>query len=240
MNIRHISIRFLAAVITVLLASCIDSREEFWIEADGGGRAQITCTIPAAAARIHGGDDGIRKLIADFLRATPSIKRSSHEVTTANGRTTAVVEFAFDSALDLMETSTRESPAGLLPPAAKHFLGEMQAEWRGRSLEMTRRISPGKSLPGAAFMPASTLEGRLVTIMHLPAPASASNATRTENSGRTLVWETPFAEAVKSPVTYHFIMDAPLPWKLIGGIVAPLALLGGVLWIRRIRVRTAA
>jgi hypothetical protein len=239
MNIRHISIRVLAAVISMLLASCIDSREEFWIEADGGGRAQITCTIPAAAARIHGGDDGIRKIIADFLRATPSIKRPSHEVVTANGRTTVVVGFAFDSALDLMETSSQES-LDRLPSAASHFLGEMQAEWSGRSLEMTRRISPGKALPGAAFMPASSLDGWLVTIMHLPAPASDSNAKRMENSGRTLVWETPFATAVKSPVTYRFKMDVPLPWKQIGGIVAPLALLAGVLWIRRIRVRAAA
>jgi hypothetical protein len=89
-------------------------------------------------------------------------------------------------------------------------------------------------------MPASSLEGRLVTIMHLPAPASDSNATRTENRGRTLVWETPFATAVKSPVTYRFKMRAPLPWNLLGWIVAPLALLGGVVWIRRISVRAAA
>jgi len=239
MNIRNISMRVLAAVISVLLVSCIDSREEFWIEADGGGRALITCTIPAAVARLQGGDAGIRKLIAGFLHAKPSIKRSSHEVVTANGRTTVVVGFAFDSALDLMEASSRES-LERLPSAASHFLGEMQAEWSGRSLEISRRISPGEALPGAAFMPASSLDGRLVTIMHLPAPASASNATRTENSGRTLVWETPFAEAVKSPVIYRFKMDVPLPLKLIGGIVAPLALLAGVVWIRRIRVRAAA
>jgi hypothetical protein len=239
MNLRNISIRVLAAVISVLLASCIDSREEFWIEADGGGRAQITCTIPAAVARLHGGDDGIRKLIADFLHATPSIKRPNHEVVTAGGRTTVAVEYEFDSALDLMAASSRES-LERLPSAAGHLLGRMQAEWSGRSLEITRRISPGEALPGAAFMPASSLDGRLVTIMHLPAPASDSNATRTENRGRTLVWETPFATAVKSPVTYRFKMRAPLPWNLLGWIVAPLALLGGVVWIRRISVRAAA
>jgi hypothetical protein len=228
--------RALVTGMTVLLVSCIDSHEEFWIEADGSGRAQITYTIPAAAARIHGGDHGIRKLIGDFFHATPSIKRARHEVVTRNGRTTAVVEFGFDSALDLMRTSSPES-LDRLPAAASHFFGETAVQWSGRSLEITRNFHPGKALPGAAILPSSQLEGRLVTIMHLPAAANSSNATRTENNGRTLIWETSFADAVKAPVSHRFKMDLPLPWNMLGWIVTPVALLCGVVWIRRSRMR---
>jgi hypothetical protein len=229
-------LRGLLAGILLLLASCIDSREEFWIKADGSGRAHITYTIPATAARMHGGDAGIRKLIGDFLRATPSIKSTRHEVVTADGRTTAVVEFAFDSALDLMRTTSADS-LDRLPAAASHFFGETDVRWSGRSLEITRNFSPGKALPGAALMPASQLDGRLVTIMHLPAAANDSNATRVENNGRTLVWETSFADAVKSPVNHRFNMNVPLPWGMLGWIATPIALLGGAVWIRRLRAR---
>ena len=39
----------LALLLTLVLASCIDGKEEFWIEANGGGRAEITYDIPATA-----------------------------------------------------------------------------------------------------------------------------------------------------------------------------------------------
>jgi hypothetical protein len=230
--------RALLAGIFLLLVSCVDNREEFWIKADGSGRAQITCTIPAAAARLHGGDAGIRNLIGDFFRATPSLKRPRHQVVTTNGRTTAVVEFAFDSALDLLKTTSADSRERL-PAAASHFFGETDVRWSGRSLEITRNFSPGKALPGASLMPASRLDGRLVTLMHLPAAANESNATRTENHGRTLVWETSFADAVKAPVSHRFKMNVPLPWAMLGWIATPIALLCGAVWIRRIRARPA-
>ena len=237
MTLWRTILRALVTCIMLLLVSCIDSREEFWIETNGSGRAHISYTIPASAARMHGGDDGIRKLIGDFFRATPSIKQPHHAVFTENGRTTVTVEFAFDSALDLMRTGSSDS-LDRLPAAASHFFGETKMNWSGRSLEITRNISPGKALPGAALLPSSQLVGRLVTIMHLPAAALESNATRTENHGRTLVWETPFADAVRSPVTYRFTMGVPLPWTMLGWIMAPLALLGGWVWIRRLGVRS--
>lgn len=231
--------RALVAGIMLLLVSCIDSREEFWIEANGSGRGQITYTIPATAARIHGGDAGIHKLIEDFFQATPSIKRPRHEVLTADGRTTVMVEFSFDSALDLMRTSSADS-LDQLPDAAAHFFGKTHVSWQGRDLEITRSLSPGKALPGAAFLPASQLEGRLVTLMHLPSAARSSNATRTENGGRTLIWETSFADAVKTPLNHRFKIELPLPWVMLGCIVPPVVLIGGGMWIIRRRRRQMA
>jgi hypothetical protein len=239
MNFPRRIIPCLLAGISVLLVSCIDSREEFWIEADGGGRAEIHCTIPAAAALMYGGEEGVGKLIAGFLHSTPSIKKPRHEIVTEDGRMKAMVAFGFDSALDLLETSQSAS-LDRLPAAATHFFGKTHANWKGRTLEIIRTISPGKALPGAAFMPASQLDGRLVSIMHLPAAAHETNATRTENKGRTLIWETSLADAVKAPVSYRYTMDVPLPWGMIGWIAAPVALLCGAVWIRRTRMSKAA
>lgn len=219
--------RILLLVIACLLTSCIDSREEFWLEANGSGHAEITCSLPSAAARMQGGESGIREMIATFFKNTPEITASSHEVTTDGDRTRVKVRVSFDSALDLLNVAS--GPAiRHLPSAATHLAGQVNATFRGRTLDLTRTIAPGKALPGAAFLPDSQFEGhRLVTLLHLPAAASRSNATRVENGGRTLVWDTPLAAAIRAPVTARFQMDIPIPWALVTAIVLPLALAGG-------------
>ncbi|MDP3850128.1 MAG: hypothetical protein Q8Q59_06485 [Luteolibacter sp.] len=232
MNPPRIAARLLLLVIAGFLVSCIDSREEFWLEANGSGRAEITCSLPAAAARLHGGNVGIDHMVATFLRETPAITRSSHAVRTEGERTTVTLKLAFDSAMDLAEIAS--SPAiARLPGAATHLAGEVTTKLSGRTLHLKRSVSPGKALPGAAFLPASQLDGfRLVTIMHLPAAVKESNATRVENGGRTLVWETPMALAVISPVVNRFQIDIPIPWTLISCITIPLTLACGVVILR--------
>ena len=73
----------LALVLTLALSSCLDTHEEFWIDAYGGGRAQVTYTLPAAAARMHGGDEGVRTIIREFLRDHPDLNSAAFEVVTA-------------------------------------------------------------------------------------------------------------------------------------------------------------
>jgi hypothetical protein len=217
-----------------LLTSCIDGREEVWLEANGSGRAEITYSLPAAAARLHGGDAGIRKLIARFLEDTPEIHSSSSEVLTENGRTRVKVSASFASALDLKEVAEGRS-IDRLPTAASYFAGQVKTEIRGRSVEFARTITPSKALPGSAFMPASQFEGRrLEYIMHLPVAVTESNATRVENSGRTLVWDVPLNQALKSPIVTRFKLDIPVPWTLVTAIALPLSLVGGLVF-RQIR-----
>lgn len=231
--------RLIALGAVLLLGSCIDSREEVWLKADGSGRAEISCSLPASAARFQGGEAGIRKLIGDFLANTPTIHSSRHEVTTENERVNIHVQVAFDSALDLQEIATGDSMAKL-PSSAADLAGRVDVKIRGRTVDFTRRISAASALPGAIFMPASNFKGRrLVYIMHLPAAAEISNATRTENAGRTLIWDFPLGQAILAPVTTHFTMPIPIPTWLIVAAVA-VALLAA--WMVRfvIRARSAA
>jgi hypothetical protein len=223
----------------VMLASCIDGHEECWMDAKGGGRAEITYSLPATMARLQGGDSGIHSLIADFFAQTPSLRMTRQEVVTSDGRTTVRIGMEFDSALDLVKAS---EGAGIhrLPAAASHLAGEVHARWRGRTLQVTRTSTPGKLFPGRSLLPVAKPEGRLLTILHLPVVANASNATRTENDGRTLVWDIPLAEAVTAPVTYRFQVDVPLPWHLLRWLIPPVALLCGLVWVRRARTRPGA
>jgi hypothetical protein len=55
-----------------------------------------------------------------------------------------------------------------------------------------------------------------------------------EDAGRTLIWDIPLAQAVKSPVITRFKMDMPIPWTLVSCIAIPLSLACGVM-IRRMK-----
>jgi hypothetical protein len=224
--------RILIAACAALLSSCIDGREEYWLRADGGGRAEITYILPAAAASVHGGESGIREMIAAFLRDTPQITASSCEVATEGNRVRVKISVAFDSAL-AMKDALSGAAIKSLPSAASLLAGEVTADLHGQTLDFTRKINPSKAIPGAAFLPASQFEGhRLTYIMHLPDVPTESNATRTEDAGRTLIWDIPLARAVKSPPVTRFKILVPIPWRLVSAVAVPLSLACGFILFR--------
>jgi hypothetical protein len=234
MNLRQAGTRIFLLAAAALLTSCIDSREEYWLEADGGGRAEATYCIPAAVAAMHGGESGIRGLIDGFLKKTPEITSSECEVATEGNRLRVKIRAGFDSALDLKNVATGDAIKEL-PSAASNLAGKVTVDLQGRTLDFQRQISVSTALPGSSFLPDSQFEGhRMVYIMHLPTAVLESNATRTEDSGRTLVWDFPLTEALNSPIATRFKMEIPIPWTLVTTVALPLSLFCG-LAVRRIR-----
>ncbi len=231
-------LRVIAVFAPCLLTSCIDCHEEIWLQPDGSGRADISYTLPAAAAKLQGGEDGVRKLVERFLAKTEGIRSPMCEVTREGDRLQIRVRADFDSANDLTEISSG-GPVKELPSAATNLAGKFEVFVSGRTVDFTRTISPGAALPGAGFMPSSTFEGRrLVYITHLPVVANESNATRTENGGRTLVWDFPLATAIKSPVTTHFKADFPIPKSLMIATALAVLIAGWVAFLGFLRLRT--
>lgn len=227
--------RLLMLAIAGLLPSCLDCREEYWLQADGSGRAKINYEFPAAMASAHGGESGIRNLVAGFLDQAPEVTPSTIEVTTTGKRTQVMLDINFDSASDL-KNITNGNSLGALPSVVRPLAGDVTAEIHGRTLDFSRKITPSKALPGSAFLPASQFEGhRLHYIMHLPAIAADSNATRVENGGRTLVWDIPLAQAVKTPLMTRFTMKIPIPWKLASAIAIAISIAAGGFFLHRIR-----
>jgi hypothetical protein len=230
-------LRLTAIAACCLLVSCIDGREEIWLNSDGSGRADVTYSLPAAAARFHGGEQGVSQLLEKFLKNTPALTSSAHEVTTEGDRLRIRVRASFDSALDLQKIPTSGSLSSM-PASVNKLAGEVKVGISGRTVDFTRKISPGEALPGAVFMPASQFEGHhLSYIIHLPTEAVESNATRTEDQGRTLVWEYPMSQAIRTPFTTRFKAKIPIPtWlPVAAGIATPLAALLAFVSIRRIR-----
>ena len=226
----------LAAVLCCLLVSCIDVREEYWLEADGSGRAEISHSVPAATARLHGGESAIRAMLDDFLRTAPGIRDTHSEVVSDGERIHIRIRCSFANAFDLAQL-TEARAFSELPAAARHLLGSTAVVLRGRTVSYRREITVASALPGAALLPESTLAGhQLQYILHLPVAAKESNATHRENSGKTLVWDIPLKQAIARPLVTRFVMDAPLPWHLLAGALVPV-LAGGV-WLARRNLKT--
>ncbi len=226
------SLRATAILTAFLLVSCIDGREEIWLNADGSGRADIEYSLPAAAAKFQGGETGVRALIGDFLSKTPALTAAASEVTTVGDRLNIRVSGAFKSISDFKQIPA-SSPLDQLPSSTTHLAGEVMAKREGLSFAFSRTISAGKALPGALFMPKSQLEGRNLTyIVHLPKAATESNATRVGNDGRTLIWEFPLAQALRHPVTTRFKAPIPLSTRLVTATCAVIFTVGTLVTLK--------
>ena len=236
---QHI-LRLLTLLTAGMLVSCLDGREEIWLNANGSGRAEIAYTVPAAAARLQGGEAGIRQLIGEFLKNTPAISTSRHEVVTDRDRLKIRVEATFESAMELQEISQGKS-LERLPSSAQYLAGHMALAFSGRTVDFSRTVTLGKALPGAIFLPASQFEGRVLTyIIHLPAAASETNATRVTNGGRTLEWNYPLASAIRGPLKLHFKTQIPIPSWAIASLIAVVTLLAYAVVRRQIRARKSS
>ena len=215
------------AILLVLLTlpSCLDSEEEVWINADSSGAGRISITVPTAATALHGGEEGVKKLAEDFLKSTPAFSTYLVETKTANSRTTVNAAFTFDNALDLLDSGIAENMESL-PGGGREFMGKTEIKFQGLNLDFSRRTELSKAIPGAIFFPQSQLAGHQVkTIIHLPKSATSHNATSTADAGRTLIWTTPLATAMRQPVETRFTMPLPIPWTTIGVIGFTILLL---------------
>ncbi|MBG7607203.1 MAG: hypothetical protein IZT59_04115 [Verrucomicrobia bacterium] len=203
-------------LIATVLPSCLDSEEEIWINADSSGAGRISITVPSAATTLHGGQAGIKKIAEDFLKSTPAFSSYLVETKTENKRTTLNAAFTFDNALDFLDSSFAEN-LDSLPGSGSEFAGTTKVAFQGLNIAFSRRTELSKAIRGAIFFPQSQLTGHEVkTTFHLPKAATSHNATSTADGGRTLIWITPLATAIRKPVETNFTMPLPIPWLTIG------------------------
>ncbi len=232
-------IRLLAFLATATLVSCIDGREEVWLNSDGSGTADITYIIPEMAAKFQGGAPGVSAMLGTFLAETPAIKNPSHKVTTQDGRMTIHVRASFDSVADFKQIDKSQG-AEKLPSSASGLTGDVEVTRDGRTFAFSRKINAAKALPGSLFMPSSEFRNHKLTyIVHLPLAAAGSNALRTADGGKTLVWEFPLAEAIRRPVETRFSATIPVPTWLfaMAGMGIALVVLLVLLGVKRLRRR---
>jgi hypothetical protein len=238
-------IRYLLVLLVVpWLTSCLELREEVWIEADGSGRMAIDYSVPTRALAAFGGAGGVRGEIESLFDEIDGLDLDEVRVENVDSsRTRLRVAASAPSMLDLLDL--RESEAlTKLPPSAAHFMGEIEVGLDGLNVEMHRRLDLKRGLGLAALgIDRRERETRRVTyIVHLPVAAGTHNATRTENGGRTLIWEHTLGDALTAPLELEFRSPLPIPRALLiaaGLVVGALAAAFVWLWKKR-RARKAS
>ena len=232
-------LKALASLACLLLSGCLDTHEEVWVRADGSGAARVSLAVPVAASAMHGGEEGVKKLIEDFLTETPAITTHILETRVEDARLHVDLTITFDNALDLI-ADTSEPASGKLPAAGSELMGTAKVDFKGLDMVFTRTVEFSKAVPGAIFIPQSQLEGHAVTtILHLPEAAISHNATSTADGGRTLIWETSLAEAFRKPRVTEFTMPLPIPWGWVSFVALLLLILFAVLARYLIRMKRA-
>jgi len=204
----------LVLALCLLASSCIDCREEYWIARDGSGRATIAYDLPASFLAMRG-ESALRDSVKAWISDHPQLTLGSFDISHANDRATIKASVSFRSALDLVSLAT-DGSLDDMSPTTKALVGHFDFRAHGRDVELCRSVRPSDALGGGLLVPESEIDGRrFVYTLHLPAAALSSNATRTEDGGKTLIWDNPLADGMKGPILMRFKTRMPIPWKWI-------------------------
>lgn len=209
-------------LLALLSTSCFDLHEEWWLQANGSGRAKLEGTVSTLLIEAQGGEPALSQKITRYLGEIPTIQHSRVEFRTHERETTITVEVKFDSIRELISPPAVHVAHGdrRLLQNLRSIAGTMDFKLTGRRVALQRTVSLRRALPGANWIPQAKLKNRKVSYrLHLPRPAAASNATRSEDSGRTLVWEYSLAHALAQPVSTRFEVLLPIPRWLIGSLI---------------------
>lgn len=230
-------------IFALLLASCVDSYEEIWIGADGGGRAELAYEFPESALRFSGGVAGLRERVAEALARAPELIDPTCTVASRGGRVRVGIALAFKDARDLSKLADagKGTSTAVGSEIAARIAGKFTTSLHGRRLDVFREVKWAEVIPGAAFSdPAQWKNHTLRTVIHLPVAAVETNATRRTDAGKTLIWETPLAVALERPMVNRFSIHPPIPvkWKITAVAAGGLLLAGTVLYFLRRKSRT--
>jgi len=208
----------LVLALCLLASSCIDCREEYWIERDGSGRATAEYNIPASFLAMRG-ESALRDSVKAWMSAHKQLVLESFDISHAGDRATVKASVSFRSALDLVSIAT-DGSLDDVSSTTKALVGHFDFRSHGREVELCRTVRPSDALGGGLLVPASEINGRrFVYTLHLPAAAVSSNATRTEDGGKTLIWDHPLADGMTEPIVVRFKANMPIPmkWIYVGG-----------------------
>jgi hypothetical protein len=208
------------AVVSMLLNSCLDGKEEYWFEANGSGRIESEYRLPGFAIASMGGEAELRSKIEAFFEKEPSITLVKLDIAAQGTQTILHVEAQFDSIKDFAKlfeskaTVGDEEKADDLPEPLKNLLGDFHIKRQGLTIHFDRLITPSKLFGQGLLAPsAKQLEGhQLQYIMHLPTLPTEHNAHQVSNDGKTLVWNFALQDAMKQPIKTNFRTPIPLPW----------------------------
>lgn len=204
--------RLLAGLACLLLSACFEIREELWVRPDGSARAELSYVVPSSVAKMAGGEEGLEAKIREGIMRQPKLQLEGVSVQEEEGQTKVHLRISTESVYSLR---TLDDGPGFqsMPAAAVDMAGKFEVQTSGWNVDFSRTIRMREAL-GLASMGIRGEDRktrRLVYIVHLPTPAIETNATKIEDGGRTLTWDSTLGEALQKPLVTRFKARMPIP-----------------------------
>ena len=214
------------------LSSCLEGDEEYWINADASGRLRMDYKIPPTVVKNLGDYLGLFAALREIDALEDGLKINELSAKLEAGKIHFILDADFNDARDLF--SLAEKHADILK---KHFgsddgrlkaaFGKIQLERDGRQLHFRRELDLAPMLPDIIRKnPAILGPATFNYSIHLPTPASSSNAEVTSADKRTLTWHAKLKKHTATPIILELRAPIPYPkWLIPAGITLLMALL---------------
>lgn len=241
-KLSAILLRLLTLALAPLLSGCFDIHEEYWLARDGSARAEFRYTVPSQALLLSD-PARLEQDIREAVATQPSLRLDAVQVTPAGDGVHIALNLSTDSIFDLVDV-VKTARAGNFPASAADLAGRFEVHMKGLEVDFARTVKVSDAL-GLASIGIGRKDKelrRLSYIVHLPVVPKESNADRTEDGGRTLIWESTLGEAMKAPLVTRFRAPVPLQPQWIAAAAGGVLLLGllvCLLWRRLRRKRLA-
>jgi hypothetical protein len=224
----------LAALLALLLVSCIEGEEEIWLETDGSGRIEATYKMPTAVAEKIGKPNELVRILKEAATRDPHFELTSIEHQARPGGVTIQFSGTFDDLRKLASFPQRQLRDPQKPDKrvkAEVLFGETDLKISQREISYDRKVDINwllKSSPAAKpilKIPALLGKSSFRYTLNLPVPARESNATSLSESGHQLAWTFLLKNHVEKPMHLTAAGDLPLPRSLWVTLLPALLLL---------------
>lgn len=254
----------LALLPALLLVSCLDYREELWIEGDGSGRIQATISIDSELGAPTDGGTGqpdqieasLRELFAatdgatvesyqthvqgdkriwDFTVSFRDLRQLKPAIVTGKGNIGAVFgDFEIERLPEGRLAVRRTVNIGEEPPAPADPAAPGEAPDPGSALG----AALGKAFGG---LMANTLYAghHLDYITHFPTEVIGANSSTIDRETNTVTWRIPLSQASQGPVVMSAEIKRPGGW-MIWAFAAFLILVTAAIVIPAMRKKRGA
>jgi hypothetical protein len=197
-----------------LLSSCLDGREEYWINRDGSGRLEARYMLPSVAVANMGGEAAMRSKIEAFFANQKNVNVQHLAIKNESGSVFLEINVAFSRASDFVAllNGGKDDTTKKKPDALDLLLGTMKAQRDGLNVALQRDVDMRELFAESPFplQDQHTRNRDLEYIIHLPVKVQKSNAHEVTDDGKTLRWSFPLALALKEPL--HVELYAPIPF----------------------------
>ncbi len=212
----------LTALLCLCLLSCIEGKEEVWVEADGSSRIEMEYILPVAARRQIVGSFQHLKKIADEIDGA-NLEEPSVEYIEGN-QIRLFAKMSFDDPFagrDFQERLLASESGNAKPSTAGALVGRMDAKFDSGAASLKRTIFTSSlfplknTTPSVAERNRKILKGaKLDYVVHLPNAPLSSNAMSTDDEGKTLKWSFLLADYLDKDPTLEMLWRPKIPWWL--------------------------